>query len=107
MNIKLCPFCGGSASLDENEFEGGKVYCVYCENCGASTGASEDKQCVIDDWNKREEIAPCPFCGGKALVCEVDADGEKLLTVACVDCGISTMASDDEAEAVAFWNRRA
>ena len=106
MKIKSCPFCGGSASLDENEFEGGKVYCVYCENCGASTGASEDKQRVIDDWNKREEIAPCPFCGGKALVSEVEIEGEKYLSVICEKCGISTFASQDETEVKAAWNTR-
>lgn len=65
--LKNCPFCGGQAFIGENEFEGSKVFSVYCDDCEASTGASEDKQQVINEWNKRKEIASCPFCGGKGL----------------------------------------
>lgn len=54
-----------------------------------------------------EELKRCPFCGGTAEVCEAENDGALLQLVACMNCGVSTIASDDEAEVIAAWNRRA
>lgn len=52
------------------------------------------------------ELKTCPFCGGKASVCEAEADGETLFMVACEGCGVSTAGSDNEAVVVADWNKR-
>ena len=48
MELKLCPFCGGEAIFDGDE------YCwVRCRCCGAETRGSEIKDIVIEQWNKR------------------------------------------------------
>lgn len=56
------------------------------------------------------ELKSCPFCGGKAEIYEVEAenDGEKFsgFVVGCETCGISTPASENEAEITALWNKR-
>ena len=53
-----------------------------------------------------EELKLCPFCGGKALVCETEVDGERVFMVACDNCGISTAASSNEADVIDAWNKR-
>ena len=104
--LKDCPFCGEKGLLCEGEIDGSKVYYVYSE-CGISTGASEDKDRVIELWNNRsEELLPCPFCGGKAIESEVEIDGENFLTVMCEECGMSSIANKDEARVKAAWNAR-
>lgn len=111
--LKPCPFCGGNASVNEGEFEGSKVFSVSCEKCGATTGGADNVQIVIDVWNKRTELQaaeevlkPCPYCGGEATTCEVDVEGQRVFSVVCVECGVSTFGSDNEAEVVGAWNRR-
>jgi Lar family restriction alleviation protein len=52
------------------------------------------------------ELKLCPFCGGKASVCEAEVDGETLFMAACESCGISTAGSDNEAVVVSAWNKR-
>ena len=59
-----------------------------------------------------EELKPCPFCGGKALLSH-DHAGIEASYVRCEKCGLESIrflksfecASDDRA--VEFWNRRA
>ena len=104
--LKLCPFCGGCASVLEDEFEASRVFFVSCDNCGAATGLAENKQTVIDNWNKRIDLAPCPFCGGKASVCVDTVNNKTFFAVICESCGIISQASDDENEVVAAWNKR-
>lgn len=41
--IKLCPFCGSSAKLFEDE--------ITCQSCGASISGTEET--LIAAWNKR------------------------------------------------------
>ncbi|MBQ7220776.1 MAG: Lar family restriction alleviation protein [Synergistaceae bacterium] len=53
-----------------------------------------------------EELKPCPFCGSIPEVCEAENDGELLKMVACLNCGVSTFASEDEAKVIEAWNRR-
>ena len=53
-----------------------------------------------------EELKVCPFCGGKASICEAEVDGEKVFMVACENCWISTAASSNEADVIAVWNKR-
>ena len=53
---------------------------------------------------KGMELKTCPFCGGKASVCEAEAEGTMFF---CEDCGVSTAGSDNEAEVITAWNKRA
>ena len=48
------------------------------------------------------DLAPCPFCGGKAF-----RDSTWAFCCGTLNCQASTMAFNTEAEAVAAWNRRA
>lgn len=67
IDLKPCPFCGGTATLFVNE--GVRVYCTKCGN-GAGTFADEYNlfqkgtaiETVVKKWNKR--------------VTEVENDGE-------------------------------
>ncbi len=51
-----------------------------------------------------EELQPCPFCGGRALV----GDCAGVVSVSCQDdlCGCEIVADTIE-ESIAKWNRRA
>lgn len=51
--LKVCPFCGGEASVCEAEIDGEKVFMVACDDCGISTPASSNEDYVIAAWNKR------------------------------------------------------
>lgn len=107
MELKPCPFCGKEVNIYKGEFDGSKIYSVSCENCGVSIGCSEDKHRMINDWNRRSDnLLPCPYCEGKALICESQINGKTYLMVACEDCGASTFGSEDEAEVIAAWNKR-
>ena len=67
IDLKPCPFCGGTATLFVNE-----GVRVYCTKCGNSTGTFADEynlfqkgtaiETVVKKWNKR--------------VTEVENDGE-------------------------------
>ncbi len=51
-----------------------------------------------------DELKPCPFCGGEALI---DGDLLGASWVICRECGASGAQEDSDAEAIAAWNRRA
>ena len=107
MELKPCPFCGKNAVVNEDKCDGSKFYSVSCENCGVSTGCSENKQRMIDDWNRRnDKLLPCPYCGGNGLICQTEAEGKTYFMVACEDCGVNTFGSEDESEVIAAWNKR-
>ena len=53
-----------------------------------------------------EELKKCPFCGGKASVCEAEFEGQTVFMVTCDDCGISTAGSDNETKVINAWNKR-
>ena len=60
------------------------------------------------------ELKPCPFCGGKAVIHEcVELENEALkavytgkIGVHCVDCHVSTTPLDNKNTAIEAWNRR-
>ena len=59
----------------------------------------------------REELEPCPFCGGEAELMHIHAFSEQSYII-CLKCGartrefrISTERSSDQ-EAIEAWNRR-
>lgn len=49
-----------------------------------------------------DELKPCPFCGGEA---EIRGDG--YFWIQCKYCWAETTGSEDMAEAIEAWNRRA
>lgn len=56
------------------------------------------------------ELAPCPFCGGKAGADDKGMAGQddwcRHYSVACADCCADCGWYDTEAEAIAAWNTR-
>ena len=56
MSEKLlpCPFCGGKAKLHIEKFINYiQGYFVYCKQCNIATPMDDDKQIVIELWNRR------------------------------------------------------
>jgi len=56
--LKSCPFCGFEGFLDKPDYYDG-LYHVICRRCGARTSSSQNKNHVINNWNRRigeEEI---------------------------------------------------
>lgn len=51
-----------------------------------------------------EELKPCPFCGGKAIINEYL---NSLFWTRCVDCGAEIQALSTVDDAKSEWNRRA
>ena len=57
-----------------------------------------------------EKLKPCPFCGGKAKLVNIDASGEQgeenPIVVHCTQCFAKTDWFGREWEAIDAWNRR-
>lgn len=71
----------------------------YREKCALTWLALEAK----------EQLLPCPFCGGEACVgeaCVVEYSGTKHAYIRCKDCMAITQVYNTEDEAIAAWNRR-
>ena len=49
VNLKPCPFCGGTANLAKGLIE----FWTYCPHCGAKTEFYETKQAAVKAWNAR------------------------------------------------------
>lgn len=80
---------------------------------------------VYDDWNydgNLPELAKCPFCGGKAILCDnsweepvidehgayvdMDMGGGDTLWCECSECGAMLPGEDTPEAAIEKWNRR-
>lgn len=56
---------------------------------------------------RRDELKPCPFCGGKPFIQPNGRLGYKYWEVVCdSECDFTGPARDTEEEAAAAWNRR-
>ena len=54
MNLKDCPFCGGKARIEHNQYElPDFAYCVRCMNCHAKAEASGTGIKAARNWNRR------------------------------------------------------
>lgn len=54
--IKKCPFCGSSASIQDCSYSGSDpMWSIMCDNlmCFAYTEPFKTKQGAIETWNKR------------------------------------------------------
>jgi Lar family restriction alleviation protein len=56
VDLKRCPFCGGTASLFFNHPD--KYWYVGCLPCDAEGHPSEDKVTAVDSWNSRFSPEP-------------------------------------------------
>lgn len=55
----------------------------------------------------KEELLPCPFCGGDAEVVVTNPISiSKCAYVRCKECRVLSMPCDTKDEAIATWNRR-
>lgn len=55
----------------------------------------------------REALLPCPFCGGKAMVCGVLIFEVTHCAIQCNNCGVRSDSFQYEADAIQSWNTRA
>ena len=53
-----------------------------------------------------DEVKLCPFCGGKASVCEDTVNGKTFFAVICESCGVISQANEDEKKVIAAWFKR-
>ena len=56
MEIKNCPFCGSSVTIEEEQADAVRTfYSFNCDNCGMYCHQNEcvSKEEAIDTWNKR------------------------------------------------------
>lgn len=49
------------------------------------------------------QALPCPFCGSAP---RVDDDTDGTCNIYCTDCGLSSVHSPTQDDALEFWNRR-
>ena len=58
-----------------------------------------------DAWllEKSDEILPCPFCGGEAILM---GGGGYDATVKCLECRTLSGTFDEKEDAISAWNRR-
>jgi Lar family restriction alleviation protein len=62
------------------------------------------------------ELKPCPFCGGKAVIMHVEPHTHILATfipdcigshfIECTGCTCALSSDNDREEAIAAWNKR-
>lgn len=52
--LKPCPFCGTPVEVDEDKFiRGDSLFRIECMGCGIHSGAFDDKNELIEVWNRR------------------------------------------------------
>ena len=52
------------------------------------------------------ELKPCPFCGGKAIIEHTHLCNRKRTQVVCQKCGATNGYCGTESTAIKKWNRR-
>lgn len=93
-------------TADERYDEFGKFCkkrdCEHCP-CKAKIHGSVPK-CLLEwlDLEYKEELKPCPFCGGEAM----ERKSNKLYYVFCKNCSVKTVDSITKDAAIEAWNGR-
>ena len=67
MKLKLCPFCGSSASLQKDQFYR-DLYYILCNGCLAKTEQVASAALAAADWNSRFTLELDKPCGLYELV---------------------------------------
>lgn len=68
-------------------------------------------ECSCGIWKLKErpipveELKPCPFCGGKAIVWKEDAVWFDITWIGCKECGVQLRKYADN-RGIKTWNRR-
>jgi Lar family restriction alleviation protein len=68
-----------------------------------------NKKIIQKAEREKDELKPCPFCGGKAEVMNDDffeVFDANAFWIKCTECGLTTGDSATEEEAIKAWNRR-
>lgn len=57
----------------------------------------------------KQELLPCPFCGGKACLSNGELGGYTVIYIECIKCSTqtSTFYEDESEKAIEAWNKRA
>lgn len=51
MELKTCPFCGGTPYI--NRWQSGTGTSIKCKNCGCTTQIENGESAAVEVWNKR------------------------------------------------------
>jgi Lar family restriction alleviation protein len=78
-----------------------RAYNQYFEQCEKENSGIMDEFVWIDIEYK-EELKPCPFCGGEAM----KRKSNRVYYVFCTNCSVKTVDSITPDGAIAAWNRR-
>lgn len=95
--MEACPKCSAVSY--------GNIFCNTClENYQNKFGKSEMATMIMEMNNKRNEIKPCPFCGGKASI----QTSIRFQYVSCQNPECDSFGPNglDEYEAIKLWNQR-
>ena len=78
--------------------------CIYRDEDGCCSGELKCTKGILKwlEQEHKEELKPCPFCGGKAQI----QKGMAGINVFCLNCRAFIMWADSEGEAIELWNRR-
>jgi Lar family restriction alleviation protein len=90
--------------------ERGKMLNAYCHSqlcadCELNKFNERQESSCYFHWlelEHKEELMPCPFCGGEAMNRKVN----RVYYVFCTNCYVKTVDSITPDKAIAAWNRR-
>ena len=110
--IEPCPKCG-TVPTEYTNVEGFVLeenYIIYCPKCNFSCDTKEVYPTdALIAWNRcaevnrhRDELKPCPFCGGT----ELQIQHKNSFYIICTECGIKLGFFKAPQEAIDAWNKR-
>lgn len=118
LELKKCPFCGGSGKTTHIDSpEGDDLIKIKCQSCGSGTAGKETHEEAAQAWNRRKKyqgtvkkgLRLCPFCGGKVVFESGDSEDEgnaDKVRAKCEECGAESEYYGEMKEVYARWNMR-